>query len=408
MDDHRLNVLHLIDPGLPGGGSCTLKLLADTVSRLSDVRHDLIIIGNAGHVEMARSMGLRSIVLLPPPPKIARLRSRTFRSVIGELERRCGRFDLIHSWTQRSAVMCGKTLPRRKRLTTLAIGPDPAWDVKHLLPAEKHSTVSLHAFNSGIRDDLAAQGAPPESVRVTAPGIEAGGNDDHAKRAVWRERWKVDDRAFVIGVLSQPLEWADARTAMSILIRLTSTNRKMHLVLHHASDYRVEAESRAREQGIDHLLIWEDSLARPWEVAPGLDIALAYSGVFNVSGPRPVAPRGGRLFGGDGLLPAPGMLPSLYVMGAGIPVVAQDIGAAREVHVDELQSLLVGSDEVLRMCDPIVRLMDDRNYYKSMRARSREVIEERFSLDSFVARLHTAYDALGPAHKCDMATSVVG
>ena len=143
MDDHRLNVLHLIDPGLPGGGVCTLKLLADVVARLTDVRHDLIIIGNAGHLDMARRLGLRPIALLPPPPKVARFASRTFRAAIGELERRRGRYDLIHGWTPRSAGMCGKALPRRKRMTTFALGSDHARDVKHLLPEEKHSPASL-------------------------------------------------------------------------------------------------------------------------------------------------------------------------------------------------------------------------------------------------------------------------
>ena len=408
MDDRRLNVLHLIDPGLPGGGGCTLKLLADVAARLTDVRHDLIIIGNAGHLDLARSMGLRPIALLPPPPKVARFASRTFRGAVGELERRRGGYDLIHGWSQRSAAMCGKALPGRKRLTTLALGPDHAWGVKHLLPAEKHSPVSLYAFNTAVRDDLVAQGVAPESVDVMSPGIAASSDDNLKKRAAWRERWKVDDKAFVMGVLSQPLAWADARIAVSILIRLSSTDRTIHLVLHHKADRRVEAERRARQNGVDQFLIWEDALAAPWEVAPGLDVALAYGGVFNASGPRPPAPRAGRLFAGDGLLPAPGMLPSLYVMSAGIPVVAEDSGAARDLHGAELQSLLVGKENILRMCDPIVRLYDDRTYYDSMSDRSRSVIANRFALDSFVANMRSIYNSIGLAPRCEMGTSAIG
>ena len=408
MDDHRLNVLHLIDPGLPGGGGCTLKLLADVATRLTDVRHDLIIIGNAGHLDLARSMGLRPIALLPPPPKVARFASRTFRGVVSELERRRGRYDLIHGWTQRSAEMCGKALPGRKRLTTLALGPDYAWGVKHLLPAEKHSPVSLYAFNTAVRNDLVVQGIAPESVEVMSPGIAASSDDNLKKKAAWRERWKVDDKAFVMGVISQPLAWTDARIALSILIRLSLTERSIRMVLHHKADCRVDAERWARQHGVDHFLIWEDALATPWEVAPGLDAALAYGGVFNAFGPRPPVHRAGRLFAGDGLLPVPGMLPSLYVMSAGVPVVAEDSGAAGEVHGDELRSLLVGQENILRMCDPIGRLYDDRSYYETMSDRSRKVIATRFALDSFVAKLRGIYSSLGSAHRCGMATSVAG
>lgn len=408
MDDHRLKVLHLIDPGLPGGGGCTLKLLADVAARQTDVRHDLVIIGNSGHLDLVRSMGLQPIALLPPPPNAARFAYRTFRGAVGELERRRGKYDLIHSWTQRSAVMCGKTLPGRSRLTTLAIGSDHAWGVKHLLPAAKHSPVSVYAFNSAIRDDLVLQGIEPESVEVISPGIAASSDDSLKKRAAWRERWKVDDNAFVMGVISQPLEWADARIALSILIRLSSTNRTIRMVLHNNANHRVDAERWARQHGVDHFLIWEDALATPWEVAPGLDAALAYGGVFNASGERPPAYHAGRLFADDGLLPVPGMLPSLYVMSAGIPVVAEDSGAARDVHGEELQSLLVGKENILRMCEPIVRLYDDRTYYELMSDRSRSVIMSRFALDSFIVNLGNIHNLIDSAPRCEMATSAIG
>ena len=60
------------------------------------------------------------------------------------------------------------------------------------------------------------------------------------------------------------------------------------------------------------------------------------------------------------------------------------------------------------MCDPIVRLYDDRSYYETMSDRSRKVIATRFALDSFVAKLRGIYSSLGSAHRCGMATSVAG
>ena len=62
-----MKVLHLIDPGSPGGGACTLQLLAEAVDRLRSVDSDVLVIGNRAHRDLAYRCGVPVTGVLSPP-----------------------------------------------------------------------------------------------------------------------------------------------------------------------------------------------------------------------------------------------------------------------------------------------------------------------------------------------------
>ncbi len=69
-----MRILHLIDPAAPGGGPCTLKLLAETLTRVAG-RHDVLIAGTTDHIALARRCGLAPLGRIRAPlnrPTLAR------------------------------------------------------------------------------------------------------------------------------------------------------------------------------------------------------------------------------------------------------------------------------------------------------------------------------------------------
>src|SRR5204863_3404557 len=69
----------------------------------------------------------------------------------------------------------------------------------------------------------------------------------------------------------------------------------------------------------------------------------------------------------------------LEYMAAARPVVATDVGGAREAIVDSQTGYLVRSDDDAAMSERIVALLRDPSLARAMGKRGRHVIEEKFS-----------------------------
>jgi hypothetical protein len=387
-----LRILHVVDPGSPGGGACTLKLMTGPVDRLTSASHEVALLGTRSHVNLARRCGLEPSVFIPlcePLPFTART---TLRRAIEHLEQRSGSFDIIHTWTARSAWLASLAAPGHRRLGTLTVGP-----VSNVMTRLMKMTLDRHpmpllASSEAVQREYRSLMLPIRQTTLLPPAVPHDAAEVESRPAL-RERWNVDDEEMTIGVLSEPIEWADALLATNVVSRLYASGRRVRLVMHHRAHRRAEAENWARRTHTADMLVIDDAIAQPWRVAAGLDAALFIGGELNAmdlseSGrPWSIITGGGRR-----LRPMPGVMPLMWAMAAGVPVVAEQGDAVRELIEDGVSGLLVEQHDVNAAGDRLTRLHDDRTIAGRIGVNAAKQIRENFHMAGYCVRLKQAYD----------------
>jgi glycosyltransferase involved in cell wall biosynthesis len=94
-------------------------------------------------------------------------------------------------------------------------------------------------------------------------------------------------------------------------------------------------------------------------------------------------------------------LPSLYeglpgvlieAMATGLPIVAADIDATREVLEPDRNAILVPPASPSHLAGAILRLLGEEETRRGFGLRSRSIFEERFTLDGSVRRMVALYE----------------
>src|SRR6185503_10149998 len=146
-----MRVLHLIDPGSPGGGACTLRLLAEPVHRLNSVRQDVLIIGTTRHEALARRCGVPTIGRLCPPRSIPWAGADSLRHIIQLAFMQKRGYDLLHAWTPRSALLAAHAAPGLPVLGTFPTGPSDQLHMRQLRGHSVHAHVHLLAATRAVQ-----------------------------------------------------------------------------------------------------------------------------------------------------------------------------------------------------------------------------------------------------------------
>jgi len=89
----------------------------------------------------------------------------------------------------------------------------------------------------------------------------------------------------------------------------------------------------------------------------------------------------------------------LEYMAAGRPVVATDVGGAREAIADGVTGYLVRSGDDQTMAKHILRLLNDQELARSMGNAGRRRVEENFSTGALLRNVEALYDSLLPARR---------
>lgn len=392
-----MRVLHLIDPGSPGGGACTLQLLAEPVTRLNTVDQDVLLIGHERHEQLARECGVEPTGRLTAPhnePALAGFAGSALKHYIRESEEARGQYDIIHTWTARSTLLAAMAAPQRKRVATLSVGPVNSFVMQLLGAVLEYRPCPLLATSRSVRRDFIAMGLDDELIDVLPPAVhpEAVELED---RAALRARWGVEKNSFVIGLLAEPVNWCDAKSAVRILALAAESKRDVRLVLHPKASRRTDAQIWAEKIGLDDRIILEDDVAVPWKVVNGLDAALLLGDDTSTFDLRHAGSPFSLLFGGGrALRPMPGVMPALWAMAAGVPVVAESSAAAHEFIEDGVTGLLVPQHDQNRAADRLVRLYDDRTIGGRIGAAARQQIHDRYHVSAYCVRLKDVYERI--------------
>ncbi len=193
-----MRILHLIDPAAPGGGPCTLKLLAETLSRVGG-RHDVLIAGTSEHLALARRCGLTPLGRIRTPLNRPTLARSAIGRVLRHRERFGGRYDLIHAWTTSAGASAVLVTRRHPVLATAAAGSRTAGGDLGMIARRGVPVLTATAATAAR---LLAGGYPPQLVTVLPPSVDPGSIAMEQRRLL-RESWGADETTFVVGHLGE-------------------------------------------------------------------------------------------------------------------------------------------------------------------------------------------------------------
>lgn len=386
--------LHLIDPGSPGGGACSLSLLAAVQSRIGSIEHDVLILGSRRHVDLAKRCGVKPSGSLSAPLHVPGFGRRAVARYVHERERVRGTYDIIHAWTPRAATIATLAAPNHRRLATFSVGPLSGAHAQLFQMLMDQRPMPVLVSSTGVLREYRSTGIDRRQLSLLPPGV-AVESEESASREALRKRWGASRSTFVIGVLSEPANWADAQRAVEIAARLHVSQRNVKLLLHPSVMRRADAERWLRSLGQDDILVVEDDLAEPWRVAAGLDAAMFIGGEMNSMDLRDSSSPWSLIFGGGRRLrPMPGILPLLWAMAHGVPVIAESSDAVRDVVEEGVSGLLVNQGDINAVCSRLIRMYDDRTVAGRIGAGGAARVEKRFHISAFCVRLRQAYEML--------------
>ncbi len=389
-----MRVLHLIDPASPGGGPCTLKLLAETMSRAAGRRdeiHDVVIIGNSGHLATARRCGITTSQRIGATLNRPVLGCRALAALLAARARDGAGYDLLHAWTLSSAVAAALVAGRRPVLGMAPTGFTGRWADLTLLGRRR---VPILAATPTVESELISAGYQGDLVTVLAPAVDPSAIVTEA-RGPLRESWDADETTFVVALLSELHDDADGVHAMHAAARIALTGKDIRIVLHHRA-----AEWSLRWQlpkvGLPGLIVVDDRVIEPWRIVAGLDAALSLHHPRDRVVRRPwglpwswVAPAMHILPGRRDTARAR-LTPLLWAMAAGVPAIAEADRAGDWIE-DGSTGLLTSVGDYNRTAARMLDLFDNPALASRVGAAGRKLVETRFDGETFVSRLAVAW-----------------
>ncbi len=387
-----MHVLHLIDPGSPGGGACTLRLMAAPVERLTSVRHHVLVVGAQRHLDLAARCGVEADGVLPAPARIPLFGYRSLRRVIAAYEAAYGPIDLIHAWTARTAMLAIAAAPHIPRVATLAIGPVNGMLMHALAAMLEYHPTPLLASSSAVAREYETMGVDRDHLAVLRPAVNPERIPFDQRDDIRRELG-VDDDTLLVGLLAEPSDWADGRQAAAAVTPAIAAKRRVKLLMHPRTTRHVEAKRWVQTAGWAESLILDRRTTEPWRLVPALDAALLIGGEMNaVDMSGAASPFSLLLGGGSRLRPMPGVMPLLWAMAAGVPVIAEASDAVKDIVIDGRTGLLVPPRDAAAATDRIIRLHDDRTIGGRLGAAAKQVVNDDFHVAAYCVRLKTAYE----------------
>jgi glycosyltransferase involved in cell wall biosynthesis len=361
-----VRILHLIDPASPGGGPGTLRLAAEALSRSAISAHDVLIVGNSRHRDLAGRCGLKTRGRLGAPLNRPALARGGLRSFLRACEPVNGRYDLLHAWTLSAAGLGALGAGRRPLLATAFVGLVARPVLRRV------QSVPVLAATDAVRRDLEAAGWDPGLLSLLPPGVdrEAIGLE---QRALLRERWGADETTFVAGLLGEPPARLDGVLAMNALGRVALSGKDVRLVLHHEATAPHDLRRWLVRLGLGEFVVVDDAAVEPWRVVAGLDAAL-------------FAARFGRRAAGLSVTPV------LWAMAAGVPVVAEAARAISDIIDDGASGVLFEPGDINGAAACLLNVYDRGREAAGIGDAARAAVVERFDIAGFAARLDAVYE----------------
>lgn len=348
----RLRTLHLnTEEGFRGGEVQTLGL----------VRH----LAAWGHL---------AILMAPPGSELARRAAEAGLDTVPF--RAGGEWDLFGAWRLRRLLrretpdVIHAHTPHALALALLARGNSPrpavvatrrvSFPLRSGLSARKWAKAdAVVAVSGSISQSLKASGIPQERVHIIHSGVEMGRFRGLPSKEAARRRWGIPDGSPVLGVVSALSHHKGVGVFMTALQRVWTKVPAVRAMVAGEGELLECLRRGARVQNLPVQFL--GFLPDPVELLPALDILVLPS------------------LSGEG---SPGVIKEAAA--AGIPVVATDVGGAKEILRPDLEALYVPPADPESLAWAILRVMKDPDLAKKL-GRAAQTRIQQFSLEAAAA-----------------------
>jgi glycosyltransferase involved in cell wall biosynthesis len=356
-----------------------------------DEIHDVVIIGNSGHLALARRCGVRTSLRIGATLNRPVLGRRALGAMLEARAHSGAGYDLLHAWTLNSAVAAALVAEGRPVLGMAPIGYTGRLADLNLLGRHR---VPILAATATVESELISAGYQRDLVTVLEPTVDPGAIDTEA-RGPLRESWDADETTFVVALLSELYDDSDGVHAMHAAARIGLTGKDIRIVLHHRPA-RWSLRWQLPKVGLPGLIVVDDRVIEPWRVVAGLDAA------FSLHHPRDRVTR--RPWGLPMSWAAPAMhilpgrrgpararlTPLLWAMAAGVPAIAEADRAGDWIE-DGDTGLLTTMGDHNRTAARLLDLHDNPAMARRVGTAGRKLIEARFNGETFISRLALAW-----------------
>lgn len=384
----NLRVLHLLDARAVTGGPCAVRLLAELSGRLQGVEEDMLLLGGLDEGLAARRIGLKDFHRLAAPTG----RSLFAFSAIRRYLHQRGPYSLIHAWSPTTFSLSGLFAPSTPRVLMQSAAPSSGtvhW--LRMLLGERPGEI-LAASNTVARA-LKTHGVAEKRLHVLRPGVHIG-LIDHAARAEIRERWDVAPDTRVVALIGEPAHLCDAWRASWVLSMLLAGGEDAALVVSPRSRRATAAWERLAELGMPQRLLLDGAAEEPWRVLSACDAVLFFGDDRrdDVPDQTPIwrRPRASR--------PMPGMLPVLWAMAAGVPIVAEASYAVSEVLEHQHSAHLVKPGDTWGAARALHQIFSDPQSTWRLRDTARSESFSFFSRLRFCDQVRKVYEQIAEGY----------
>ncbi len=236
-------------------------------------------------------------------------------------------------------------------------------------------STAIHANSEAVRDYLLASGVSPKKIVTVYNGLDmarvsvpANTNRVAVLGKLGLQRFK--DRQFVTIVANMHHQVKDHPTFLHAAARVHETLPDTIFLLIGEGELREGLQKMANELGLQDSAVFAGQAESVAELLFVSDVCVLSSTAEGFSNSI------------------------LEYMAAARPVVATDVGGAREAILEGQTGFLVQSGDYETMADRIVFLLRDPERAQAMGALGRQVIEERFSDRTQLENTQAMYDRL--------------
>lgn len=392
-----MRVLHLIDARGPGPSSVRAAMLADALPASAQHGHSILALGGGALTRAARDAGW-----LPQAEVVHAPMGLGLCSITAALARvrALGRIDIIHAWSLGAATLASLLRPSTPCVLTLAHQPAPPalrWLralVEHR--ADSHARLLILPVCNTLRRSLAAAGIDPSHAPTLRPAVPQGRVAFHA-RAELRTRWKLAEHDRLIALLLDDpagLHVHRIMVVLGLLHEALGQSTRLRLLVHPSTPGRRRWSRLTRTMNRHDALLVDDAAARPWDVLPACDAAIAPAPPASPANPEsPTTPAAASLHAPPRLDSA-AALSLLWAMAANVPVVAHATYAHSEILEDRHSALLAHPDRPVHMARQLLRILEDRELAWRLRDTARHECYSLFSPSAHTAALRAVYQQL--------------
>ncbi len=358
-----MRILHLLDRPTTARPA-VLAMLADNFGRLGEIEQHLACFGRPADLAYTATLGLTPMTWLRVWPALTALSA-------GALRRQACRhsIDLIHTWSPRALSLAAMACPDRPRVlsVTRPLGPRGVHWLRVLLD-QAPGRCGLLATSNTRRRELLAGGVTEDAAVVVRPAVDMARIQARRREAL-RQAWGAEPATRVCLLLADPPQAAEVGTAGAIMAQASATGEQLMLISPRQCGRRCTPSRDTWRT--------DPAAARPWNVLPGCDAALALGEA-----------------GGGLALP--------WAMAANVPIVGEASYAVSEIVEDRHSALLARPGDAAALVAKLLQLRDERQLAWALRDMARHEAYSFFSRQRYCGDLARVYGQMIGGQRLDV------